>query len=141
MQLNSALIFIGKMNEKEPLTLELLEVRRQKLSKLVNQRESLFEAIGTGSVREDQSPENALRVGRIKDLVEASKLRATERFSQVEEIIEARIYEDNKRLLAQAEDHVNLVSLRREQVKEIRDFVARGRLKPDTLERYESQLR
>ncbi len=54
------------MNEQGPKSLEQLQTRQAKLSLLVEQRHQLYDAIGTGVIREATSPDYDIKVGRVK---------------------------------------------------------------------------
>ncbi len=70
------------MNKEFP-PVQNLENRRNSLTRIIDQRKSLIDRIGTGSVKVGSSFENTLKVGKVRKAVTSSISTLTQRLNQV----------------------------------------------------------
>jgi hypothetical protein len=122
------------MKEQES-SLKSLQVKREQLEEIIESRTSLFEKIGTGRIQETSSPETAIKVGRVKSRVLASIERCQNTLANVSEQI------NQIKLVENTQKYIELVALRKGQIKEIKDYVKKGLLKKETLQRFVKEFK
>lgn len=103
-----------------------LAQKREQLTHVIDQRRALIDKIGTGDVQLGSSWENTLRVGRVREKVFDSVQRHEE---------QRRIITAQEELLRYQEN----LSLRREQLTEMRRLQQDGYLPDSVVDRYQQE--
>ena len=105
------------LKEFEPI--QQLEARKDRLSHIIGQRESLVDRIGTGDVRVGSSFEVTLKIGEVRSEVKKSITRLHKRLDIANQELQG--YE-------QAKNYLNELSLRQDQLAKMSELVAEGNL-------------
>lgn len=113
--------------------IQQLEERREKLSNIIGQRESLAGRIGTGTVQVRSSFEATVKVGRLRETVRECVVRLSGRLEKIDQELELHAVDF-------AREHLEEVNLRRNQLAEISGLVLDGYLTEDDLRYHHQQF-
>jgi hypothetical protein len=116
---------------QQPSVVNRLKDRRDKLSGIVEERQVLYEKIGTGKVTALSSVENALKIGRVKGKVKDDIGKKQEKLKRLNN--EVVVYERAELVLSGLEDE-------RKKMKQLQSYVKEGHLGEEVLEYHREDL-
>jgi len=117
--------------------LEGINKRRERLSHIIEQRESLIEKIGTGNVKAGVSgqEETTLRVGNLRRFIREENLpKLKARLEKLEQDAEPIIY-------GGAREYIDLIGARCKQLSKMRKMFEDGYLREDEIRQHEDDFR
>lgn len=116
-----------------------LEQEQTRLSKIIDQRRQLYDAIGTGRIKEGSNIITDIKMGRVKGVVEASRLRVETHLVQVQEDFNRLVRQQEEDLVLRADRYIDQVALFKAQLEELQKYSKH--LNPATLQKHTQQLR
>lgn len=128
--------------ERELVRLSQLEQESQRLSKITEQRQQLFDEIGdgTGRVKAD-TIERARKIGRVRFRLNLSEQRAFAHLDQITQELENLTETLREPLISLAQSHIKEVASKKESLDEIRKYTNEGFLAKEILEKFEQEYR
>ena len=132
------------MKEQQPQqpSLEQLQERENRLSRMIGQRRSIFENAGKGNVKIDDAPvKKAVQIGRIKAKVDNWLGGARAELSEVQEKISVLETEQVQKLTDDAQKYLDQALSTRVLLGELRAYVSQGYLSQEVLDRHEEDYR
>ncbi len=116
---------------KESSNFHDLQQRREHLSHILDQRKSLIDRIGTGSVKVGSSFENTLKVGETRRAVRESIARIGDKIEQINAGLTSHTL---------AESYLENLEKRRDQLAQISEMVSDGVIPADVLRKHQIEF-
>lgn len=126
------------MRERNYPTLEGLEKRAARLTRVIGQREVVYSEIGTKTVR-PITLEDAIKVGRSKSRVKASIDNLDTVLQNIKSEIEN--YQDPEGLMTSASTYLEERDRKSAQLRELRALARQGHLEQDVIRTFEDEFR
>jgi hypothetical protein len=115
------------MNLEKP-TFEQLDQQRAQTVRVFEQRKRVYTKIGTGDIKIGDTWESTERVGEVKDRVAGSIERMSNHIERIDTEFEERAIE-----------YQNLLTLRKNQLEKMTQFVAKGHLTAEDIKQYQDE--